>query len=122
MKIKSLLLMFMLLAICSCAIPSGERAVRLEKGLPTMLTLGAGYCQYCKAMRPSINKLSAEYRGKVNVVYADTKSNPEYARRYRAEGVPFTVLLDKNERLLFSQLGYLSEAEMRQYIKRYFSK
>ena len=96
--------------------------MQLEKGVPTMLILGTGYCQYCKAMRPAISKLSAEYRGKVSILYADAQRNPDYARRFRAEGVPFTVLLDRNGQVLTSQLGYMNEAEMRQCIKIFLLK
>ncbi len=120
-KIRMLLLLIAVLMLCSC-LPPDDSMMRQEKDLPTMLTLGANYCQYCRAMKPSINKLSSAYSGKVNVLYVDVERYPDYARRYNAQVVPYTVFMDKSGRVLASKPGYMEEAEMRHYLNSYLLK
>jgi len=71
-----------------------ESAV-LESDVPVFVDFWAEWCAPCRAMGPYVDKLAAEFQGKLKVLKINTQDNPEVPSRYGITAIP-TFLLIKN--------------------------
>ncbi|OKH54589.1 thiol:disulfide interchange protein [Calothrix sp. HK-06] len=81
--------------------------VALSNGKPSMVEFYANWCTVCQKMAPDIAALEKEYAGKLNFVMLNvdnTKWLPEMLR-YRVDGIPHFVFLDKNGEALAQAIG-----------------
>jgi len=73
-----------------------ESAV-LESDVPVFVDFWAEWCAPCRAMGPYVDKLAAEYKGKLKVLKINTQDNPEVPSRYGITAIPTFLLLKKGE-------------------------
>ncbi|BDA73443.1 thioredoxin domain-containing protein [Calothrix sp. PCC 7716] len=81
--------------------------VALSNGKPSIVEFYANWCTVCQKMAPDIAALEKEYAGKINFVMLNvdnTKWLPEMLR-YRVDGIPHFVFLDKNGEALAQAIG-----------------
>ncbi|GJD18752.1 thioredoxin domain-containing protein [Rivularia sp. IAM M-261] len=81
--------------------------VALSNGKPSIVEFYANWCTVCQKMAPDIAALEKEYAGKLNFVMLNvdnTKWLPEMLR-YRVDGIPHFVFLDKNGEALAQAIG-----------------
>lgn len=81
--------------------------VALSNGKPSMVEFYANWCTVCQKMAPDIAALEKEYAGKLNFVMLNvdnTKWLPEMLR-YRVDGIPHFVFLDKNGEAVAQAIG-----------------
>jgi len=71
----------------------------------------APWCGPCKKMKPDLDKISKDYKGKVKVWRIDVDENPELAKSLKVEALP-TVVVYRSGKLVVRKMGYLSEKEM----------
>ncbi len=71
-----------------------------------MLELGSVGCVPCDQMRPVMDKLTQNYKGKLEVIFVDVRKNAEPARRFRVFGIPTQVFLDSNGKEFHRHIGY----------------
>ena len=72
-----------------------EQALR-EKGT-ILVDFWAPWCPPCRAIAPSLEELSDELAGKLQVVKVDIDEHPELARRYGVRSIPaLKVFVDGN--------------------------
>jgi thioredoxin 1 len=67
----------------------------LKSGVPFLLDFSAVWCGPCKVLAPIVEKLAAEYEGKVKVGKLDIDDSPGVASKFGIRGVP-TVLIFKD--------------------------
>lgn len=68
----------------------------LENG-KVFLEFYAPRCSYCRAVEPTVEKLSEEFRD-IEFIKVNTDEHPEAAESFSVRGLPtFVVLSDKNE-------------------------
>lgn len=71
-----------------------------------MLELGSVGCIPCEQMRPVMDRLSRNYKGKLEVIFIDVKKDSEPARQFRVFGIPTQVFLDRNGKEFHRHVGY----------------
>ncbi|MBD2773390.1 thioredoxin family protein [Iningainema tapete] len=81
--------------------------VALSNGKPSLMEFYANWCTVCQKMAPDIAELEKQYTDKVNFVMLNvdnTKWLPEMLR-YRVDGIPHFVFLDKDGKSLAQAIG-----------------
>lgn len=64
----------------------------LESESAVLVDFWAEWCGPCKAIGPLIDKLAADYAGKVDVVKVDVDSNQDLAAEYGIMSIPALVV------------------------------
>lgn len=65
----------------------------------------AEWCGPCKMLKPVLEDVSRQMRGKVNIVKVDIDRNKKTAHQYRIQSVP-TLILFKNGQIKWRQSGF----------------
>jgi nitrous oxidase accessory protein len=55
---------------------------------PVFLIIGAEWCQACQSMKPILNELATEYRGKATVIFININKNTQLATYFGVEYIP----------------------------------
>lgn len=89
-----------------------------EKGIVTMIDLGATECIPCKMMAPILVKLEKAYKGKAAIAFIDVWKNNAQAKRFAIRGIPTQIFFDKSGKEVFRHTGFFDEeAIIRQLTK-----
>lgn len=59
---------------------------------PLVVDVWAPWCAPCRAMSPALDKLKAEYQGKVDVLKVNSDQHPDLVRQWNVQGIP-TLLI-----------------------------
>ncbi|CUJ69389.1 MULTISPECIES: thioredoxin [Achromobacter] len=69
----------------------------IQSKTPVLVDFWAPWCPPCRAIAPSLEELSDELAGKLQVVKVDIDEHPELARRYGVRSIPaLKVFVDGN--------------------------
>jgi thioredoxin 1 len=90
----------------------------LKSHLPVLVDFWATWCAPCRAMGPILDKIAAEYAGKLLVSKVDTDQNPKWAERYRVQGIP-TLLFFSGGEVLNQQVGVVSYEALKQMVDHF---
>jgi thioredoxin len=94
---------------------SPEVAVALASGRPVLLEFSAEWCPPCRMVKPEVEALAREVRGKAEVVQIDVDRERALAAQYKVKGIPcFVVVRDGRE--VARQTGAIPKAEMRRLL------
>jgi thioredoxin 1 len=96
---------------------SFEKTV-LKSPLPVLVDFWAPWCAPCRMMGPIIDKIAAQYAGRLLVSKVDTDQNPDWAERYRVRGIP-TLLFFSDGQVLNQQVGVVSYESLQQMVDRF---
>lgn len=81
--------------------------VALSNGKPTMMEFYANWCTSCQAMAKDLDELKQQYADKLNFVMLNVDNSkwlPELLR-YRVDGIPHFVFLDKAGEAIAQTIG-----------------
>ena len=84
----------------------------LESKSPVLVDFWAEWCTPCRMLGPTIEKLAADYAGKIKVGKLDTDANRDVAMKYGINTIP-TVLLFKDGKVAEKVIGLRKEAEFK---------
>ena len=84
----------------------------LQSDVPVLVDFWADWCMPCRMLAPTIDKLAADYQGKVKVGKVDTDANREIAGKYRISSIP-TVILFKGGQPAQTFVGLRHERDFR---------
>lgn len=83
-----------------------------REGKAVMLELGSVGCIPCEQMKPVMAKLSADYKGKLEVIFVDVRVDRRAAQRFGVYMIPTQVFLDKSGKEFHRHIGYYSYEEI----------
>ncbi len=109
------ILMISLLFVTSCSTASDtvnplEQA--FSNGLPTIAEFGRGICVPCKAMKPILEELAEEYKGKLNVVIVEVDDHTDLVRQYRIMVIPTQIFFDNNGKEIKRHIDFWPKEEI----------
>jgi thioredoxin 1 len=60
----------------------------LQSSIPVIVDFWAPWCNPCKMVAPTLDKLAKEYEGKILIAKVNTDENPEWMMKYGIQGPP----------------------------------
>lgn len=90
----------------------------LKSEIPVIVDFWAPWCDPCKMVAPTLDKLAQEYSGQVLIAKVNTDENPEWAMRYGVQGIP-TMLLIAGGKIIHRQVGALPEPMLREVVTQF---
>jgi thioredoxin 1 len=87
----------------------------LKSAIPVIVDFWAPWCTPCKMVAPTLEKLAAEYEGKLLVAKVNVDNDQKYAQQYGVQGIP-TMLFISNGNIVHQQVGALPENMLRQAV------
>jgi thioredoxin 1 len=89
-----------------------------KEGKAVMLELGSVGCIPCEQMKPVMEKLRTNYRGKLEVLFVDVSRDREAARRFHVFAIPTQVFFDKNGKEFHRHMGFYGYEEIVPVLKK----
>ncbi|MFY7813603.1 MAG: thioredoxin domain-containing protein [Chryseobacterium taeanense] len=87
----------------------------LKSETPVLVDFYAEWCAPCKKMEPYLKKISSEMQGKVKIIRINADENTELCKELNVSALP-VLKLYKKEKLVWDNLGFVTEDEVRKHI------
>lgn len=84
----------------------------LQSTLPVLVDFWAEWCGPCRMLAPTIDKLAADYAGRVKVGKLDCEAARDTAMKYGIQSIP-TVLIFKNGQVINRMVGLKREQDFK---------
>jgi len=81
----------------------------VNSGKPVVIDFWAEWCGPCRIIGPSIEELSNEFAGQVEIGKLNVDDNPETAEAFGIRNIP-TILFIKNGQVVDKQIGAAPKA------------
>ena len=88
--------------------------------LPVVVDFWAPWCGPCKMVAPILDKLAAEYAGKVVIAKVNTDDEQKYAMEYGVQGIPTMIFVNEGK-LVHRQVGALPEPMLRDLFDQFIN-
>ncbi|AHC73543.1 Thioredoxin [Candidatus Endolissoclinum faulkneri L5] len=88
----------------------------LKSDIPVIVDFWAEWCAPCKAIAPSLEKISDELKEQVKIVKLNIDDNQKTPVTYGVRGIP-TLIVFKNGNIHAKKVGAMSESQLKDWIK-----
>jgi putative thioredoxin len=92
-----------------------SQVVQLSAQVPVVIDLWADWCQPCKQLTPVLEKVAADYGGRILLAKIDVDANPQIAQAFQVQSIPTVMAVLKGQPIPLFQ-GSLPEEQVRAYI------
>jgi len=82
------------------------------QALPRLVDLGAGKCIPCKAMKPILEELRANYAETFKTEFIDVWENPDAGKQYGINLIPTQIFFSADGKELFRHEGFFSKEDI----------
>ena len=90
----------------------------LSSGLPTLAEFGRGVCVPCKAMKPILEELATEYKGKLNIVIVEIDDHMDQTRQYGIMIIPTQIVFDSKGKEITRHIGFWPKEDIFAQLKK----
>ena len=92
----------------------------LKSETPVIVDFWAPWCGPCRQIAPSLEKIAADYDGKVIVAKVNTDENPEWAQKYEVQGIP-TMLFVAGGKVVYQQVGAVPGGYLKKIVDEFLT-
>jgi thioredoxin 1 len=89
-----------------------------KEGKIVMLELGSVGCIPCEQMKPVMEKMRTNYKGKLEVLFIDVRKDRENGRRFGVSMIPTQVFLDKTGKEFHRHIGFYAYEKIEPMLKK----
>ncbi|EKX41836.1 thioredoxin m [Guillardia theta CCMP2712] len=90
---------FSLRMSCTDATDASFKDLVLDSEVPTLVSFWAPWCGPCRMIKPVLDEIAADYKGKLKLVQINTDENQETATEYGIRSIPTLMLFKDGEKL-----------------------
>lgn len=84
----------------------------LSNGLPTLAEFGRGTCAPCKAMKPILEELAVDYKGKLNVVVVEIDDHMDQTGEHGIMAIPTQIFFDSSGQEITRHIGFYAKEDI----------
>lgn len=86
--------------------------------VPVVVDFWAPWCEPCKVLKPMLEKLAEEYKGRFLLAMVNSDENPELAQHFGVRSIPSVKVLFQGQ-LVDEFNGALPESQIREFLDRF---
>lgn len=90
----------------------------LSTGRPVVADLGRGTCIPCKMMKPILEELAEEYKGKAEILIMDIGEYPSLVKRCRVRIIPTRIFYDGSGKEVYRHEGFMPKEGIREELAK----
>ena len=90
----------------------------MQSSLPVIVDFWAPWCNPCKMIAPTLEKLAKEQEGKLLVAKINTDDHAEWMQKFGIQGIP-TLLFVSGGKVVHRQVGALPERMLREMVNQF---
>lgn len=90
----------------------------MQSSLPVIVDFWAPWCNPCKMIAPTLEKLAKEQDGKLVVAKINTDNHAEWMQKFGIQGIP-TLLFVSGGKVVHRQVGALPERMLRDVVTQF---
>ena len=92
--------------------------VVMQSTVPVIVDFWAPWCNPCKMIAPTLDKLAQENEGKLVVAKVNTDDHAEWMQKFGIQGIP-TLLFVSGGKVVHRQVGALPERMLREVVAQF---
>ena len=92
--------------------------VVMQSSLPVIVDFWAPWCNPCKMIAPTLDKLAKELDGKIVIAKVNTDDHAQWMQKFGIQGIP-TLLFVSNGKIVHRQVGALPERMLRDVVTQF---
>jgi len=89
----------------------------INSELPAMVDFWAEWCGPCKTVGPTVEELSKEYKGKINIVKMNVDENRQTTTKFGIRNIP-TLILFKGGEVVQTIIGAQPKSHIEEELKK----
>lgn len=103
---------FIIFAVFIAGLNFSVDAASAGPRIPVLKMLSGEGCPACIEMAKVLDKIDAQYKGRLNTQHIDLADRPDLAKKYKVRYIPTLVFVDTNGQDVKIEVGYRSLDEV----------